>query len=368
MPKMVSEITQGVTYEFSSEQQGVAASTPRVFRIIKNTPDEYINLPVVCNVRIGDEHPSESGLYCFSFTGAYDGDSRMVILATFNYRVTPSQSSSGGGQDPKASPPEVRPANWYCSTSLVEAPAYSWQRVKTADGSSLDFPGPPANPAGDIYDNASAVVPIVSIFIEQFEATDPTRHVLHAGKTNSDILTLGSLTMPRRSVMFRGIQSKPVAEEWGGVLRRGWSCTFEFLFKKNTGFANEEDSAVYSQQDIGWDILQPVTGFNVIAFAPPGQAGVQDAYGQPLNQEDDSSGKLADPLALPPGTNAGDRVRGMVKIAGNNFTRQLPCAQPIPLNEDGTPRDTSGFLKPLVFRYKVTEEINFTQTFGIRLQ
>jgi hypothetical protein len=365
MPKMVAELTQGVTYEFSSEQEGVAASTPRVFRIIKNTPDEYINLPVVCNVKIGDEHPSEQGLFCFSFTGAYDGDSRMVILATFNYRTTPSQSSSGGGQDPRSYPPEVRPANWYCSTSLVEAPVYSWQRVNAGDGGSLQTPSPPQNPAGDIYDNASAVVPVVSIFVEQFEGTDPTRHVLHAGKTNSDILTLGSLTMPRRTVMFRGIQSKPVVEEWGGVIRRGWSCTFEFLFKLNPAYAYV--AGAYVIQNVGWDILQPLSGFNVKAFVPNLVQNTNDNYGQPLKLGSDF--KIEQPLALPNGIGAGDKVRGMVRISGaDNVTTQLPCAQPIPLNEDGTPRIETATPKVLVHRYKVTEEINFTQTFGIRLQ
>jgi hypothetical protein len=321
---------------------------------------------VVCEVNIGDEHPSEQGLFCFSFTGAYDGDSRMVILATFNYRVTPSQSSSDGGEDPNSYPPEVRPANWYCSTSLVEAPVYSWQRVNSANGAALLAASPPQNPAGDIYDNASAVVPIVSIFIEQFEATDPTRHVLHAGKTNSDILTLGSLTMPRRTVMFRGIQSKPVAEEWGGTLRRGWSCAFEFLFKLNPAYAYV--GGAYVIQDVGWDVLQPLSGFNVKAYQPNFVQPNNDPYGQPLKQKDSDLGEIEEPLALPPGMAAGDKVRGMVKIAGKDFVRQLPCAQPIPLNEDGTPRIETASPKVLVHRYKVTEEINFTQTFGIRLQ
>lgn len=362
---MVREITQGVTYEFSSEQEGVAASTPRVFRIIKSTPDEYINLPVVCNVRVGDEHPGESGLFCFSYSGAYDGESRMVILATFNYRTTPSAASSGGGQDPKASAPEVRPANWYCSTSLIEAPVYSWQRVNSANGASLGAASPPQNPAGDILDNTSALVPVVSIFVEQFEATDPTRHVLHAGKTNSTVLQLGSLSIPRRCLMFRGVQSKPVAEQWGNALRRGWSCTFEFLFKLNPAYAFV--GGAYVLQNVGWDILQPLSGFNVKAFVPNLVQTTNDNYGQPLKLGSDF--KIEQPLALPAGIGAGDKVRGMVRISGaDNVTTQLPCAQPIPLNEDGTPRIESANPKVLVFRYKVTEEIDFQQTFQIRLQ
>jgi hypothetical protein len=364
MPKMVSEITQGVTYEFSSEQEGVAASTPRVFRIIKSSPEEYINLPVVCNVRIGDEHPGESGLYCFSFTGAYDGDSRMVILATFNYRTTPSQSSSGGGQDPKASPPDSRPANWSCSTSLVEVPIHSWERVNSVDGASLEAATPPQNPAGDMYDNASTVVPIVSINIEQFEPSDPTLHVLQAGKTNEKIMQLGSLSIPRRCLMFRGVQTKPVVEQWSTTLYRGWSCTYEFLFKLNPALAFV--GGAYVLQDVGWDILQPLSGFNVKAFAPPG-AGDQDAFGQPLRQDDEF--KIVQPLALPAGVAAGDKVRGMVRISGaNNITTQLPSAQPIPLNADGTPRRDTANPKVLVYRFKVTEEIDFESKFNLRLR
>jgi len=364
MPKMVAEITQGVSYEFSSDQESVAASTPRVFRIIKSTPDEYISLPDVCQVRIGDEHPSEAGLFCFSFTGAYDGDSRMVILATFNYRTTPSQAASGGGQDPRSYPPEVRPANWSCSTNLIEVPIHSWERVNSANGASLEDATPPQNPAGDMYDNASTVVPIVSINIEQFEPSDPTRHVMHAGKTNQNEMQLGSLSIPRRCLMFRGIQSKPVVEDWGGVIRRGWSCTYEFLFKLNP--ARAFVGGAYVLQNVGWDILQPLSGFNVKAFAPPG-GGDQDPFGQPLKQDDKR--KIVEPLALPAGITAGAKVRAMVRISdADDVSTQLPSAQPIPLNADGTPRKDTANPKVLVYRFKVTEEINFQSTFNLRLQ
>jgi hypothetical protein len=363
MPKMVAELTQGVTFEFSSEQEGVAASTPRVFRIIKNTPDEYINLPVACQVNIGDEHPGESGLHCFSFTGAYDGDSRMVILATFNYRTTPSQGSSGGGQDPKSFSPDIRPVNWNCSTSLVEAPIHSWERVNSANGASLEAATPPQNPAGDMYDNASTVVPVVSINLEQFELNDPTRHVLHAGKTNSKPMQIGSLLVPRRCLMFRGVQSKPADEQWGNILYRGWSCTYEFLFKLNP--ARAFVAGAYVLQDVGWDILQPLSGFNVKAYQPNLVQPDNDPYGQPLKQDDKR--KIVEPPALPAGITAGDKVRAMVRISdADDVSTQLPSAQPIPLNPDGTPRKETANPKVLVYRFKVTEEIDFEQTFGIR--
>jgi hypothetical protein len=365
MPKMVSEITQGVTFEFSSDQLSLSASTPRVFRIIKSTPNEYINLTQVCGVLVGDEHPRESGLYCISYSAAYEGESRMVILATFSYQVSLSSGTTAIGQDPKQFAPEARPANWYCATSLVEAPVYSWQRVNSANGATLLAPSPPENPAGDLYDNASTVVPIVSIFIEQFEGTDPTRHVLHAGKTNSTVMQVGSLSIPRRCLMFRGVQTKPVAETWGDSLRRGWSCTYEFLFKLNTGSAYV--GGAYVTQDIGWDILQPLSGFNVKAFTPNLVSTVDDNFGQPLKQDDKR--KIVQPLALSEGIAAGDKVRAMVRISdADNVTTQLPSAQPIPLNEDGRPRKDTATPKVLVHRYKVTEEINFSTTFGLRLQ
>lgn len=372
MPKMVSEITQGASFEFSTEDQNTSAQDVRVFRIIKSNPTEFIDLPMECNAPIGSEHPRNPGLFCTNFSGAYEGESRMVILATFNYRTTPSQAASGGGQDPNSQEPQLRPANWYTTSSLIEVPAQTWYWASGINGGTATVGTATVNPVGDLYEVVTKPTAIVTIHIDQWEASDPTRHCLHAGKTNNAAITLGSLNMARRTVMFRGVQSRPATESFGGFLYRGWQCSYEFLYKPNLttyhNSASETTSSVGVALDyVGWDVLQPLSGFNVKAFTPNLVQTDKDNYAQPLKK--DSDGKFVTPLALPDGIAAGDKVRAQLRIgADGGFAGQRPSAQPIPLNPDGTPRAETANPKVVVFRYKVTEEIDFQQTFNLRLQ
>ncbi len=367
MPDMVSEISQGQNYDFSVGDGGeVAANSVRVFRILRSNPGQYVDIFEECQVKIGDQHPREQGLYCRSVSAVYESDTRLVILATFNYSVTPSASSSGGGEsDGQVSSPEVRPANWYTTTTLTEMPARSWARVLSTSG-SYGLVSATDNPAGDTYEGVTRLEPIVSIFIEQFVTNDPTAHNLYAGYTNATEEKVGSMTIPRRCLMFRGVQAKPSVKNWGGDVRRGWDCSYEFLFRRNNSQASMVNSDTLVDQDVGWDVIQPVSGFSVKAFIPPGNQATQDPYAQPLKLKDDM--QIDSPLALSPGTAPGEKVRGMVKInAANGVTTQRPSALPIPLNADGTPRSPSANPPVLVFRYKVQPEINFN-VFGLRLE
>lgn len=375
MPKMVSEITQGASFEFSSEDQNTSAQDVRVFRIIKSDPTEFIDLPAVCQAPVGGEHPRNPGLYCTNFSGAYEGESRMVILATFNYRTKPSQAASNGGDDPNSQPPELRPANWYTTSSIIEVPAQTWQWASNTNG-QLGIGTATVNPVGDLYEVVVKPTPIITLHIEQWESTDPTRHNLHAGKTNQDEKTVGSLVMKRRTLMFRGVQSRPATESWGGFLYRGWQCSYEFLYKPNlttyyTASSETSSSVQLALDYVGWDVLQPLSGFNVKAFNPGAQLAWKDPYGQPL-KTDEETGEIKEPLALPdkPPIAVGDKVRAQVKIGlKGGYTGQRPSAQPIPLNPDGTPRAEAENPKVVVFRYKVTEEINFSQVFNnLRLE
>lgn len=392
MPKMVSEITQGASFEFSSDDTAASAQTARVFRLIKTEPAEYINIPLACGVPIGSEHPAESGLFCTSFSVAYEGESRMVLLATFNYRTTPSQSSSDGNKDPKNDAPDIRPANWYTTSSIIEVPAQTWEF--SSGGSGLSNPdlaaalagGPTAtiNPVGDLYEVVTKPTAVVTIHIDQWENEDPTKHCLHVGKTNNKTELLGSLSMARRTIMFRGVQSRPATESWGGVLYRGWNCSYEFLYKPN--ICEYHFGAIglnvvnVTKAPVGWDVLQPLSGFNVRAFNPAGAAAEKDPYGQPLKTYGSEAtgnqvpgqivgtGNDGQQLALPDGIAVGDKVRATVKIGiTGGYTGQRPSAQPIPLNPDGTPRAETADPKVIVFRYKVTEEIDFKTTFKLRL-
>lgn len=354
----VAEIAPGVQYQFSAEENAIAASVTRVFRILKDTPGEYVNVSSACGVSVGQVHPQEPGLYCVSYTAQYEGDSRMVALATFNYRSSPAVG--GSGQDRQQESPEVRPANWSISTSLQEVPAYVWKPVTGPNAGTVR---PTVNPAGDLYEGITRLEPIVTISVEQFEMLDPTRHCALSGYVNSNAIQLGSLSMFPRSCMFRGVQTTPAVEHWGDITLRGWRASYEFAFRVNYVGA-PVDAA------IGWDIVVPQSGFNVLAWAPTAPNGSQvannrDDFGQPLDHDNQ---QIKIPVALPGTISAGNKVRAHIRVFSGEGGRasQRPSAQPIALNDDGAARSPVASPPVLVYRYQVQNDIDFS-AFGLRL-
>lgn len=363
MPKLVKEITDGVSYSYSSEQGQVAQSQPRVFRVILNSPTEQINIEDVCGVHIGDELRPGAEIYCTAFEARFEGSSRLVLLCTFQFRNTPDAASSSGQQDPKSQAPDIRPANWTISSSLYEIPIWHFFGERT--GPQSWGPGKrAANPARDIYDGVTSLDAMVTISIQQFEKNDPTKHVRHVGAINREQITLGSLAMPPHTVMLRGITSQPIVESWGGQVFRGWTCTYEFGYR-----ANDTDVWIGSDvnggpqtMELGWDVAVPQTGFNVICFNPPGAAH-QNPYGQLLKFDDD--GTIATPLALSENVEVGRKSRAMVEVPLGRKSSLAPSASPIALNDDGSARATDR--QPIVRGYQVHRDINFTNTLGLRL-
>jgi hypothetical protein len=366
VPKLVSEITDGVGFSRSSENGTIADEQPRVFRVILSQPGELFDIQQECGVYIGDELRPGAGIYCTSFDARFEGSSRLVLLCTFQFRTTPSASSSAGAQDPKSQSPDVRPANWTIGSSLYEIPLRSFFAKRTG-AQSWAAGGAAKNSAGDMYDGVTAFDALVTISIQQFEASDPTKYARHVGAINKETITLGSLSMPPHTVMFRGLSCQPTVESWGSLVYRGWNCTYEFAYKANdTSIHIGTDGAGgYQLMELGWDIALPQTGFNVKAFAPPGDAAKDEVTGQPLKHK---AGKIDSPEALPDGVAAGKRVRGMIEVFEyeDGGRSQLPCAQPIALNDNGRPRKSD--LGPLVYGYQVHRDINITSTLGLRLQ
>lgn len=367
MPKLVSEVVTGSQFTRSMQDGSVADSQVRVFKIILSQPNEVIDPQTHCDIRVGDQHPINTNIVCKSFDVRFDGESRSVMIVTFNYE----SSAHASGTDQNNQPPELRAANWTTSTSLIETPVYSW----AVRAQNLWLPFQPAvNPAGDIYDAVTRLTSIVNISIEHFEIEDPTRHNEYGGYINSETITLGSLTMKPHTVMFRGVQSQPHIESWGGEVRRGWKATYEFAYKRNAtkimvandaGFVNVGEREV----DLGWDIAVPQTGFNVKAFTPPGD-GDDDMYGQPLRHADGRVGFDEGLPFLPMQIADGDKVRAMVKVFSyeDGGVSQAPSASPIPLNDNGRPRKDTANPKVLVYGYQVQPAINITQTLQLRLR
>jgi hypothetical protein len=373
MPRAFSEIPSGNQVSRSSSEGNLADAATRVFRIVLQEPNESFDIQAVCGVAIGDVHPLNNKIFCNSISGRFEGDSRMVYLVTFEYQSTASQSNSQSNNDPKNQPPNVRPADWSISASMIEVPVYTWQRLEptTLLGAVVPIgqPGVPINAAGDRFDAIARYEPLITISVQHFEVEDPTRNCARVGGVNKTEFTIGSLLCGAHTVMLRGISSQPVVESWGDLLFRGWNATYEFAYRRNVtkglwdGFGNP-----VVEDDLGWDIAVPETGFNVLAFVPAGALPEQDEFGQPLKHD---AGKIKDPLQLPDNVAVGDRMRAMVKVMEyeDGGASQLPSAQPIALNDDGTPRKSFGpnaADPPIIIkRYQIYDEFEF-RNFNLR--
>lgn len=368
MPKLVSELAQGNTFARSSDGGALADSATRVWKIILNTPNEALDIFAAIGVNIGDVYSSTNPIPCVSVEGRADGESRLVRIITAQYRTSPgvgaSSDGGGGGGDPRATAPDLRFASFAVSTSYMEMPAWTW------------FPSPvliPAgmssatNPVGDMYDGVSRYEPVVNFSFKQFEVNDPTGKIQHVGKINSNQGLFGQLSLPPRSTMFKACNIEQHVESWGGLTYRGFMVSYEFAYRKNRQNISQTPSASPTATDIGWDIAMPQTGLSVRAFTPNLVQTTNDNYGQPL-KHDESTGKIATPLSLPDGIGAGDKVRAMVRVFSyqGGGASMTPSAQPIPLNDDGTPRSPNATPKVLVYRYGQHEVVDFS-TLGLRL-
>ena len=343
MPQYVSEITSGTQASRTSEGGKVADSQIRAYKVLLSSTTEVIDIQATCGVFIGNRHPYNLNLYCKSFDAKYDGESRMVLICTFQYGTTPASD----GNDRNQQPPSMRPANYSTSTTLVEVPAREWYVVNSGGGIGGSKVSA-ANPVGDMYDGVSYMMGMMTINVEQYEPSDPTRHVELAGCVNQDTLYIGSLSCGPRTVMFRGVSFKPTVEAWGDNVFRGWMATYEFLYRQDT-----------------WDLRVPQTGFNVKSFPPNAGGGSQDIYGQPLKH---SAGKIiGPPYLLPDNISANEKVRAMVKVFEyeNGGASQLPSAQPVALNDDGTPRISS--LPPIINRFCPYQPIQMASRLNLRL-
>ena len=363
----VSELASGASGQLSlnattGRKGGLRMA--RVFRVLTEQPaDIYtIDLQAECGVTVGDPYPGIPAAVCDSLDFKADGDSRLCWMVTANYNTSDIALESGSQNsqepDPRSQSPEVRLANWHASTTTIEVPSWYWQPVDAAGNVGAAVPA--RNPVNDMYDGITILQPVVNITVEQYATGDPLVFSSAVGKVNSNQGKIGSLNLFPRSVLLRNVSFKPHTEQVGKRTWRGWKCEFEFAYKPN--YNN------YLGIMLGWDIAIPITGFN--------------CRNNRLNANDVENGALALELlngddfgvikgwpgnaALCPGL-VGAVVRANVLIAPNIpgvKASQRPCAQPIPLNLDGTPRKNS--LPPLLQRAQVYDSFDMS-TLGLRL-
>ena len=362
MPKLVSELAQGNTFSRSSDGGALADSATRVWKVILNTPDEALDIFAAIGVNIGDVYSQANPIPCVSIEGRADGESRLVRIITAQYRTTAGVAETGGGGggggggDPKSTSPELRLSTFSVSTSYIEVPVRTWHPITPPNVRGPEEEA--RNPAKDMYDGITRLVPITNFTFKQFEESAsqilPKRN--YVGDVNSSDFDFNIFTAQERTVLFKSFNMEPHVESWGGMTFRGYMVTYELSYNYR-----------------GWDIEVPQTGFNVLAFQPNLIApGDRDNYGQPLKHGAEGSafdGQIEVPLSLPVGVVAGDKVRAMVKVFSykGGGASQTPSAQPIPLNDDGTPRIHTADPPVIIKKYSVHFTADLEDVLGIRI-
>jgi hypothetical protein len=354
MPKIVSEMMQGKAFSRSADGGQLADTATRTWKVILSTPDESFDIASAVGVNVGDSLPGDNPIPCISLDVKGDGESRMVRIITAQYRSSPLVAGEGGTglPDPFLLEPDVRPAKFSTSTSLMEMPAKKWKTYGSTEWKVI------RNPAGDLVEGIVRLEPITTIRVTQFAPLPGTIFAQYVGHVNSETMNLGSYaTYQPNTVMFRGVEATPHVEKFGDLTYRGFTNVYEFSYRLNW---------VFGLGACGWDSVVIVEGYNCKAFTPSLVQTNNDNFGQPLKH---TSRKIATPLALADGVTVGQKVRAMVTIVDveEGGAMQTQSAMPIALNEDGTPRLLSDSREPIVWRRQIQPDVNLTQTLQLRL-
>lgn len=358
MPKLVSELAQGKSFSRSSDGGSLADQATRSWKILLNSPNESFNIAQAVGVNIGDPLGSENPIPCVSLDVKADGESRMVRIVTAQYRT----SAGIGSVDPGSQPPAQRPALYSMTTSLTEIAA--WGGAPVTGGVSGSWV-PAVNPVGDLVDGVTRLEPVVNINIDQYSSSDMSQLLAYCGYVNSDNFTFSNLSVGVHCCMLQSISSAAVVEQFGNATFRGFKVTFGFAVRAHWTITR------HGFQAIGWDMAVPQTGFNIINYglSSPNLVDVRA-----LTLQHESGGKVqlnsdGEPQTYAFGTQ-NKKVRAMVTVpASEGGWTQRPCAQPVALNDDGTPRSPSQTPRVLINRICIQPEMAFGSNFsnfGIR--
>lgn len=359
MPKLVSELAQGKSFSRSAEGGSLADQATRTWKILLNSPNEPFIISNEIGVNIGDPLGPANPIPCVSLDVKADGESRLVRIVTAQYRSSPSAGPNL--PDPRTQEPAARPAMYSMTTSLTEIAA--WGGAPVSDGVSGAWV-PAVNPVGDLVDGVTRLEPVVNINIDQYSYSDMSQLLAYCGYVNSDNFTFSNLPVGIHCCMLQSISSNAVVEQFGDMTFRGFKVTFGFAVRAHWTLTRNGFDA------IGWDMAVPQTGFNI--------------YNSGLSRSD------VDVKALALEHKAGkvylvggsfpvlaigleqQKVRAMVSVPATGDEGgwvQRPAAQPIALNDDGTPRSPTASPAVLINRVCIQPEMEFGynfSNFGIR--
>jgi hypothetical protein len=360
MPKMVTELAQGKSFSRSSDGGSLADQATRSWKILLNSPNESFIISQAVGVNIGDPLGSQNPIPCVSLDVKADGESRLVRIVTAQYRT----SAGIGSVDPGSQPPAQRPALYSMTTSLTEIAA--WGGSPVVGGVSSGWT-PAVNPAGDLVDGVTRLEPVVNINIDQYSSSDMSQLLAYCGYVNSDNFTFSHLSVGVHCCMLQSISSAAVVEQFGNATFRGFKVTFGFAVRAHWTITRD------GFQAIGWDMAVPQTGFNIFnsgtgrsdvdqkALALQHRGGKVSVIGA------NNAVVLADGLV-----NVKTRAMVTVPATEDGGYVQRPSAQPVALNDDGTPRNAANFpmaQKVLINRICIQPEMAFGSNFsnfGIR--
>lgn len=359
MPKLVSELAQGKSFSRSADGGGLADQATRTWKILLNSPGESFVISDAVGVNIGDPLGSGNPIPCVSLDVKADGESRLVRIVTAQYRTT----AGIGGTDPGTQAPASRPALYSMTTSLTEIAA--WGGAPVTGGASGAWV-PAVNPVGDLYDGVTRLEPVVNINIDQYSASDMSQLLAYCGYVNSDTFTFSGLSVGLHCCMLQSISSTAVVEQFGDITFRGFKVSFGFAVRAHWTITRE------GFQAIGWDMAVPQTGFNIFNDGTTrndvdkAALSLQHRGGKVSIIGANKAVVLADGLVQ-------TKTRAQVAVpSGDGGWVQRPSAQPVALNDDGTPRNAANFGLPqkvLINRVCIQPEMAFGgnfQNFGIR--
>jgi hypothetical protein len=360
MPRMVSELAQGKSFSRSADGGGLADQATRTWKILLSSPGESFNIAQVVGVNIGDPLGSANPIPCVSLDVKGDGESRLVRIVTAQYRT----AVGIGNTDPRTQPPGARPALYSMTTSLTELAA--WGGARVSNGSSSGWV-PAVNPVGDLVDGVTRLEPVVNINIEQYSYSDMSQLLAYCGYVNSDIFTFSNLSVGIHCCMLQSVSSNPVVEQFGNTTFRGFKVTFGFAVRAHWTITREGFEA------IGWDMAVPQTGFNI--YNSGTDRDDVDKKALALQHRDGKVSVIGanNAVVLADGL-VNVKARAMVSVPATEDGGyvQRPSAQPVALNDDGTPRNADYFPlaeKVLINRICIQPEMPFGRNFsgfGIR--
>ncbi len=353
MPKLISEVTSGQSSELSVQQGQASGSRTRSWRVVLSAPGEQYSVEGAIGVRVGDLYPGDITMTCASISERASGDSRTVREITATYRTI-----EGQGQP---EPPDIRPATFSISSSLMEMPAKKWRELRLVGGFGppelvLQAESDTINPCGDRYEGITKTVPIITITLEQFDNA-PMANLDLSGHVNEDEFEFLGWSIEKYHCMLRSINVRPVVEKFGDLTYRGFTRAYEFAVKPEAGWIHEQIVE-------GWNCFN--NGLGTVG---------NDAVDEGALSLKHNLGVVETPLAL--ATPAGKKVRASVKIAAVNAKDadswcQRPSGLPVALNVNGTPRDVNvADPKVLTQEYVVNPVTTFGRNFqnlGVRVR